>query len=775
MDLVPHSVGGQRSPDLFNQLFVSRNIGEGERGRGSTQALQMLLQFEDAPLVKPQPFPDCIATLHRRVERTHSGLLPMEQPTVDVNHQIPVFFVELLKHDSPVSIPASLTSIIARLMKAYPFLFALILPAAATAADTLTPPGSLTLDGVPPISAEIAKQVGRYTESRAATFLDWQPANQGMLILTRFGDTNQVHLVKQPGGARTQLTFFPDRVESASFEPGNGAFFVLSKSIGGNEFNQNYRYDLATGDVTLLSDGKSKNSSPVWSRDGSGFAYTSTRRNGLDTDLYLQSPMDPKSDHLLAEVKGGGWQIVDWSPDGSQLLVIEQISINERYLWLFATKGGTRTELTPRPPAGKEKVSYSAALFSHDGEGIFVTTDRESEFQRLAYIELKSREHSYLLPNERWDVDDWDLSGDGTRIAYTINKNGMSELHVIQVAMRDGRMTVFPQPDPVFDPPLTAAVISGLGWQRAQGQNLLAFNVNSARSPSDVYSWSPLDPKNAVTRWTMSETGGIPADRFVEPKLTTWKSFDGRELSGFLYLPEAKKFPGPRPLIINIHGGPESQARPTFAGRNNYFLNELGCAIFLPNVRGSAGYGKSFLLLDNGFKREDSYKDISALLDWVKTESRLDASRVMVYGGSYGGFMSLEVATNYADRIRCAIDIVGISNLVTFLKNTESYRRDLRRVEYGDERDPKMAEFMERIAPVNNAKKITKPLFVVQGANDPRVPKSEAEQIVATLKKQGTPVWYMLGLDEGHGFQKKNNADYLFYATVEFVRDYLLK
>ncbi len=197
--------------------------------------------------------------------------------------------------------------------------------------------------------------------------------------------------------------------------------------------------------------------------------------------------------------------------------------------------------------------------------------------------------------------------------------------------------------------------------------------------------------------------------------------------------------------------------------------------MILPNVRGSAGYGKSYLLLDNGFKREDSYKDISALLDWIKTQPQLDAGRVMVSGGSYGGFMVLQVATNYPDRIRCAIDVVGISNLATFLKNTESYRRDLRRVEYGDERDPKMAAFMERIAALNNAEKITKPLFVVQGANDPRVPKSEAEQIVATLKKQKTPVWYMLGKDEGHGFAKKKNADYLFYSTVQFIRDHLLK
>ncbi len=664
-------------------------------------------------------------------------------------------------------------------MNARHLLLSLLFPAMLLAAEppaaSLPAPDSLVLDGVPPIPAAIAEQVGRYTESRAAAFLDWHPSKPEMLILTRFGDTNQVHLVTQPGGARTQLTFFADRINDASFDPRAGAFFVFSKSAGGNEFNQNYRYDFATGEATLLTDGKSRNSSPVWSRDGQQIAYTSTRRNGADTDIYLESPNDPRSDRLLAEVKGGGWQVEDWSPDGTQLLVLEYISINESYLWLFDTKTGSKTELTPRPAEDAEKVAYSHALFARDGKGIFATTDRESEFQRLAYIDLTTKEHTYLLPDAKFDVDDWDLSGDGERIAYTLNENGMSTLHVIGLAMRDGKMTATVQPGPVFDPPISASIVSGLKWQRGAPQNRLAFNVNSARSPSDVYTWSPDAPKNLATRWTTSETGGIPADRFVEPKLVSWKSFDGREITGFLYQPDPKKFPGPRPVIVNIHGGPESQARAGFAGRNNYLFNELGCAMILPNVRGSAGYGKSFLLLDNGFKREDSYKDIASLLDWIKTQPQLDAGRVMAYGGSYGGFMVLEVATNYADRIRCAVDIVGISNLATFLKNTESYRRDLRRVEYGDERDPKMAAFMERIAALNNARKITKPLFVVQGANDPRVPKSEAEQIVATLKKQKTPVWYMLGKDEGHGFGKKKNADYMFYATVQFIRDYLLK
>lgn len=659
-------------------------------------------------------------------------------------------------------------------------LFLLLPRSVANAADptpakTLTPADNLVVDGIPPIPADLPDQVGRYTESRAASFQDWHPTRAEMLITTRFGDTAQIHQVTQPGGARTQLTFFPDRVDGGSFEPTKGDYFVFVKGAGGNEFNQNYRYDFANGQITLLTDGKSRNSEPIWSNRGERIAYTSTRRNGADTDIYVESPTDPKSDRLLAELKGGGWEPTDWSPDDKQLLVGEGISINESYLWLFDTQTGEKKEITPRPPEGAEKVSYSTALFSKDGKGVFVTTDRESEFQRLAYIDLASGKHTYLLPDVKWDVSSWDLSPDGKKIAYALNENGVSTLHLIELVPGNGTVTARPQKDPTFDPPLPAVVITGLRWHRDPKQSLLAFNVAGARSPSDVYTWSTAGGKNTTTRWTASETGGIPATQFVEPELVRWKSFDGKEITGFLYAPDARKIPGPRPVIINIHGGPESQYRPGYLGRNNYFLNELGCAIICPNVRGSDGYGKTFLKLDNGFQREDSYKDISALLDWIKTRPGLDPERVMVTGGSYGGFMTLAVASNYADRIRCALDVVGPSNFVTFLKNTESYRRDLRRVEYGDERDPKMAEFLERIAPLNNAQKITKPLFVVQGANDPRVPKTEAEQIVATLKKQSTPVWFLMAKDEGHGFAKKKNADFQFYSTVQFIQEYLLK
>jgi dipeptidyl aminopeptidase/acylaminoacyl peptidase len=658
--------------------------------------------------------------------------------------------------------------------------FLFLVPLHAFAAEPtpkppITPGDNLVVDGIPPIPGDLPDQVGRYTESRAAGFQDWHPTRAEMLITTRFGDTNQLHHVTQPGGARTQLTFFPDRVDGGKFEPAKGEYLVFSKGAGGNEFNQNYRYDLATGEITLLTDGKSRNSGPTWSNKGDRIVYTSTRRNGADTDIYVESPTDPKSDKMIAEVKGGGWEPTDWSPDDKQLLVVESISINESYIWLFDAQTGAKKEVTPRPAEGAEKVSYSSALFSKDGKGIFVTTDRESEFQRLAYIDLASGKHTYLNPDARFDVDNWDLSHDGKQIAYTLNENGVSKLHLIEIKPGTGTVTVGAKKEPVFNPPLPAAVIFSVQFHPDPKQSLVAFNVVGARSPSDVYTWSFAGGKNVTARWTSSETGGIPASRFVEPELVKWKSFDDKEITGFLYKPDPAKFTGKRPVIINIHGGPEAQYRPGFLGRNNYFINELGCAILFPNVRGSDGYGKTFLKLDNGLKREDSYKDISALLDWIPSRPELDAERVMVTGGSYGGFMTLAVATNYADRIRCALDVVGISHLATFLKNTESYRRDLRRVEYGDERDPQIAEFMERTAPLNNAQKITKPLFVVQGANDPRVPKSEAEQIVATLKKQGTPVWFLMAKDEGHGFAKKKNADFQFYATVQFIREALLK
>lgn len=623
---------------------------------------------------------------------------------------------------------------------------------------TLVPADNLVTEGIPPIPTSLVEDVQRYTEFRSAGLSSWHPTRREMLISTRFGDTNQIHFVKFPGGDRRQITFFPERAGGASYQPTTGDYFIFNRDVGGNEFFQLYRFDLKDGAVTLLTDGKSRNTGGTWSNAGDRLIYSSTRRNGRDADQYLINPAAPKTDRLLLQLDGGGWGVRDWSPDDKKALLVEYVSANESYLWIVDVATGEKTLFTPK--GGATKISYGDAEFSKDGRGIYATTDKDSEFQRLAYIDLQTKRHSYLTDHIKWDVDAFALSEDGHTIAFVTNEDGVGRLHLLETKSRKEK--------PV--PNLPLGVVGGLRWHK--NSHDLGFTMNSARSPSDVYS---LDIRTGkLDRWTESETGGLNTSEFSEAELVRWKSFDDRAISGFLYMPPAR-FSGPRPVIINIHGGPEGQARPSFLGRTNYYLNELGVAFIYPNVRGSTGYGKTFLQLDNGFLREDTYKDIGALLDWIKTQPRLDASRVLVTGGSYGGHMAFAVATRYDDRIRATIPVVGISNLVSFLERTESYRRDLRRVEYGDERDPKMREFMLRTAPLNNAKNISKPIFIVAGGNDPRVPVNEAEQMVKTVKQNGGPVWYLMAKDEGHGFAKRKNQDFQFYATVMFLREYLLK
>lgn len=639
------------------------------------------------------------------------------------------------------------------------------------APERLAPGENLVALNIPDVPQELAQRVARFTEFRAAALADWHPKRREMLINTRFGETPQIHLVKAPGGARRQLTFFSDRVGGARFQPQKGEYFIFTKDIGGGEFFQLYRQDLgdkASGEAVLLTDGKSRNTGGEFSRSGARLAYNSTRRNGKDTDFYVMDPRDPKTDRLVAKVNGGGWEVLDWSPDEKTLLVEEQISANESYFWLLAVESGKLTPLTarggadplvaPTPVPESDRVAYRQAQFSTDGKSVYLTSDRESEFQRLAVLDLATQKVEYLTTAIKWDVDSFELSRDGRTIALVTNEDGVGVLQLMDTRTRK-----------LTRPKLPAGSVGGVRWH--EDNHTLGFSLVTARSPLDVYA---LDTRTGkAERWTESESAVATAD-LPEPQLIRWKSFDGREISAFYYKPPTR-FTGPRPVIVNIHGGPESQYRPGYLGRNNYFLTELGAAMIFPNVRGSSGYGKSYLKLDNGERREDSVKDIGALLDYIKAQPDLDAGRVMITGGSYGGYMTLAASVHFSDRIACSLDVVGISNFVTFLERTESYRRDLRRVEYGDERDPKMRALLQRISPLTSADKIRKPLFVVQGKNDPRVPAGEAEQIVDTLKRSNTPVWYLLAKDEGHGFAKKKNADFQFYATVLFIKKYLLK
>ena len=645
-------------------------------------------------------------------------------------------------------------------MKRVSTLVAVLFLSALTFAQSseVVPNENLVAEGIPKISASLAESVGRYSEFRAGLFASWHPTRREMLIETRFGDTNQVHRVKFPGGARTQLTFFPDRVAGAAYQPVNGESFLFVKDVGGGEFFQLYLYDLKTGDIKLLTDGKSRNTSPQWSHQGDRIAYGSTKRTGDNVDIWVVNANDPASARMVAQNEGGGWFVSDWSPDGKQLLVSNEISAAESYVWLMDVESGKKELLTPKPAS--DTAVHANARFARDGKGVYMASDEGSEFQRLVYLDLASRKTTALTPSLQWDVDELDLSQDGHWIAFNANEDGISKLHVLDT--KTNKEVPMPQ--------LPVGVIGGVEWRKNSRE--LAFTLTTASQPFDVYSLDMATGK--VERWTFSETGGLNTSGFSEPQLIHWKSWDDRSISAFLYKPPAK-FTGKHPVIIAIHGGPEGQTRPDFLGRDNYYINELGIAMIYPNVRGSTGYGKTFQKLDNGFLREGSYKDINTLMDWIQTQPDLDASKIMITGGSYGGFMTLAVATNYNDRICCSVDVVGPSNLVTFLEHTSGYRKDLRRVEYGDERDPKMREFLESIAPANKAKNITKPLFVIAGANDPRVPASESAQMVEIVRKNGTPVWWLLGKDEGHGFAKKKNRDFQFYATVEFIKEYLLK
>ena len=628
------------------------------------------------------------------------------------------------------------------------------------AGANLPTPSNLKPEGLPPIRQDVFDAINRYSEFRTATLLDWAPGKREILIATRFGDVPQIHRVGVPGGSRQQLTFFPDRVTQAFYNPANANEILFRKDEGGAEFYQLYLDDLRTGKITLLTKGgRTRNTGPVWSHDGKWIAFASTARDGQNADIWIEDPHNPASARILLETSDPGWEIGDWSADGKQMLLTLFRSEVVSEVYLLDVASGKKQKLGPE----SAEAGWFNPRFASGGPGVYAISNAGSDTMQVVSIDPGSHKATAVHGDPRWDVDDLAVSPDGRYVAYVANEDGFGKLHVWDAAgHKDAAL-------PGVSEGMPEGVLDGLRW-RDTGHEI-GFTVSSAHSPGDAYSVD-LDSGHA-TRWTRSETGGMDASEFSSAQLIHWKSFDGRSISGFLY-PAGARFTGPRPVIINIHGGPEGQSRPGYMGAVNYYMSDLGIVMIYPNVRGSTGYGKAYLNLDNGMKREDSVKDIGALLDWIKTQPNLDASRIMVTGGSYGGYMTLAVMTHYSDRVRCALEQVGISNFRTFLEHTEAYRRDLRRVEYGDERDPKMRDFFETISPLNNASKITKPMFIVAGRNDPRVPWTEGQQMTEALRKDNVPVWWLVAEDEGHGFAKKKNRDFLAAATAEFVEQYLV-
>ena len=618
--------------------------------------------------------------------------------------------------------------------------------------------GNLILENIPPIPMSIKEELSKFQNVRSAAFRGFSNTEDGVFISTRFGNVSQLHYVGSPGAARTQITYFQEPIGSTSIHPtGSSIAFTMDK--GGTENAQIYLLDPNSASSKMLTDGASRNGGPLWSNAGDQLAFQSTKRNGRSNDVWVMSSDDPQNSELILESPDGTWWgAADWSEDDQRVLIQNYISVSNSKVYIVDLKTKKKTLVLGE----KDLASVNSALaFDRKDDGIFFITDKYGSFNQLAYHDLETQDVTVISNDIPWDVDGFAISEDGNRAAFVVNENGYSSVYLLNPkSLKSRKVKAMP-----------IGTIGGL--QFSKDNKNLGLTLNTFQSPSDTYllelSRSPLGYGKLI-RWTFSEVGGLDTTKFVEPELIDYESFDGRKIPAFVY---ANKSDEPQPVIISIHGGPEGQSRPRFSSTYQLWASSLNAAIITPNVRGSDGYGKEYLSLDNGYKREDSVKDIGALLDWIETQPHLDSERVAVYGGSYGGYMVLASAVHYSNRLKAAIDVVGISNFVTFLKNTKDYRRDLRRVEYGDERDPDMEAFLQRISPNNNVNRINVPMFVVQGENDPRVPVTEAEQVVQSLRDNGKMVWYMNALNEGHGYRKKENRDIYQQAVIVFLKENL--
>jgi dipeptidyl aminopeptidase/acylaminoacyl peptidase len=647
-----------------------------------------------------------------------------------------------------------------------PFIaLALAASAAAEVKQRTANNGNLVMEDVPEIPAQIVADLNRYQNVRSAAVRAWSADGSSLYVSTRFGDVSNLHRVDMPGGARHQVTFFDEPVGQVTRRPGD-SMLTFTRDAGGSEFAQIFMLDPDGGDARMLTDGESRNGGVVWDREGRGFAYQSTARNGASNDIWLMDPEAPGDKRIVLESPDGTlWAPTEFSKSGSKVLVANYVSVTDARANLLDLDTGDVTLLA----GGSDDPSFNIPLaFDDDKDGFWLITDRAREFNTLAWQAMEpGAEPEYVTADIPWNIEGAAFSDDRSRMVFVANEGGRSVLYLLDPATREYRAV----------DGIPVGLVGGLEFSPDGTQ--LAMTINTARSPSDTFvlelGAGPLD-YGGLERWTFSEVGGLDTSTFREPELIEFPTFDEvdgspRQIPAWLYKPAGD---GPFPVVISIHGGPEGQSRPFFSSTYQLWLEKLGVAVLLPNVRGSTGYGKTYVTLDNGFRREDSVKDIGALLDWIETQPDLDQDRVAVFGGSYGGYMVLASAVHFSDRLRAAVDIVGISSFVTFLENTEDYRRDLRRVEYGDERDPEMRAHLEKISPVNNVEKIDVPLFIVQGENDPRVPVTESIQMVKALREQGQPVWYMNALNEGHGYRKKENRDIYQQATVLFLRTHLL-
>ena len=625
--------------------------------------------------------------------------------------------------------------------------------------------GQLLMEDIPEIPDELPPILNRYQEIHTARFAGWSKDSRNIFIKTQPGNVTQLHRVSEPGGARSQITFGKEPVGEVVAQP-NGNLLALTRDRGGDEFDQVYILDPDNGLIRKLTNGTALNNRLAWDRTGENLAYRSTRRNGRSSDIWIQNINSSEPAKMLLETDDGTlWKPIDFSKDGKMLLVQQFLSVIDSRVYVKNLPDGELRLLAGDAENPSSNIAIGFDAF--DNKVLFVTNQRNGAAE-LAKVSLDEDPYmTFMSSTNNWDITQFVMSPDRKRGAFVSNEAGISKLYLFDPYRMQFKI----------ERKIPLGLITGLVFS-PDGKKL-GMTLNSARSPNDAFVLTlgrkPMRGRS-VTRWTTSEVGGLDITKFSEPVPVRYPSpIEGTEKAlptpAFVYLPPGR---GPFPVIIHAHGGPESQFRPGFNPDFQMWIDQLGVAIIAPNIRGSLGYGAQYIALDDGFNREAAVRDIGALLDWIELQPQLDKDRVAVVGASYGGYIALASAVHYSDRLRAAVDQFGISNFVTFLENTQDYRRELRRIEYGDERDPEMRAFLQSISPLNNVDKIKIPLFVQQGRNDPIVPESESEQLVKALREQGQTVWYMNALNEGHNFDKKENRDLLQQATFLFLQKYLL-
>ena len=584
-------------------------------------------------------------------------------------------------------------------------------------------------------------EFGRYLKIRGAWGASWSPDGRRVAFLTEITGVPQVWEVAAEGGWPEQLTFHDERVSGAEYSPTKDEI-LFGMDTGGNERSQLFLLGgSAGGERDLTRDPDAIHYSGGFSPDGARIAFTATRRNGTDFDVFVQDLAGGEPETVW-EVSGYH-TVSGWSPDGSSLIVSRHRSNVDNDLYRLDLRSGEATLLTPH---GGE-ARFRSATVAPEGDSMYLATDRDGDFVRLARMDLSTLELEYLTPDDH-DVEEIELSGSGSRLAVTRNVGGYSGLLLFNG--RGGRLP---------DPEVPRGVVGGLAFSRDSARLLFTL-VGPTRNP-DVWTLDP--PDGEARRLTLSSTAGIPPKSFRRPGLVRYPTFDGREIPAVFYEPEGEG----APVVVNVHGGPESQSRPSFAPVTQYLLGR-GHAVLSPNVRGSTGYGKAFTHLDDVRLRMDSVKDLAHAAYWLRERGH---EKIAVMGGSYGGFMVLAALTEYPHLWSAGVDIVGIANLVSFLENTGSYRRALREPEYGSLENDR--EFLQSISPIHKADLITAPLMVVHGKNDPRVPVGEAEQIVEKVRENGGRVEYLLYEDEGHGLAKLENRLDAYPRIAAFLDDHL--